>query len=100
MNPLTCALFYYSEIPEHLAECGSGTTDDREQIQTVCRLIEEDEVERILSYWLDRIFRNMELSTYFISTCAEKGIKIHKFGWKHLYRYTGMDGYGQLIALR
>ena len=41
----TYARFHSIEITEHLAECGSGTTDDRKQIQTLYRLIEEDKVE-------------------------------------------------------
>ena len=73
----TYARFHSIEITEHLAECGSGTTDERKQIQTLYRLIEEDKVEGILCYKLDRIFRNMKLSIDFISTCVEKGIKIH-----------------------
>ena len=73
----TYATFHTIKITAHLAECGSGTTDDRKQIQTLYRLIEEDTVEGILCYKLDRIFRNMKLSTDFISTCVEKGIKIH-----------------------
>ena len=73
----TYARLHSIEITEHLAECGSGTTDERKQIQTLYRLIEEDKVEGILCYKLDRIFRNMKLSIDFISTCVEKGIKIH-----------------------
>ena len=65
------------EITDHLAECGSGTTGERKQIQTLYRLISEDRVEGILCYKLDRIFRNMKLSIDFISICVEKGIKIH-----------------------
>ena len=72
----TYARFHSIEITEHLAECGSGTTDERKQIQTLYRLIEEDKVDGILCYKLDRIFRNMKLSIDFISTCVEKGIKI------------------------
>ena len=55
----TYATFHSIKITAHLAECGSGTTDDRKQIQTLYRLIEEDKVEGILCYKLDRIFRNM-----------------------------------------
>jgi len=73
----TYARFHSIEITEHLAECGSGTTDERKQIQTLYRLIEEDKVEGILCYKLDRIFRNMKLSIDFIAACVEKGIKIH-----------------------
>ena len=65
------------EITEHLAECGSGTTGERKQIQTLYKLISEDRVEGILCYKLDRIFRNMKLSIDFVSICVEKGIKIH-----------------------
>ena len=64
-------------IIEHLAECGSGTTGERKQIQTLYRLISGDRVEGILCYKLDRIFRNMKLSIDFISICVEKSIKIH-----------------------
>ena len=71
------ATLHSIEITEHLAECGSGTTGERKQIQTLYRLIEEDRVEGILCYKLDRIFRNMKLSIDFISICVEKGIKIH-----------------------
>jgi site-specific DNA recombinase len=73
----TYARFHSIEITEHLAECGSGTTNERKQIQTLYRLIEEDKVEGILCYKLDRVFRNMKLSIDFIATCVEKGIKIH-----------------------
>ena len=73
----TYATFHSIGITAHLAECGSGTTDDRKQIQTLYRLIEEDKVDGILCYKLDRIFRNMKISIDFISTCVEKGIKIH-----------------------
>ena len=66
----TYATFHSIEITAHLAECGSGTTDDRKQIQTLYRLIEDDKVEGILCYKLDRIFRNMKLSIDFISTCV------------------------------
>ena len=58
----TYATFHSIGITAHLAECGSGTTDDRKQIQTLYRLIEEDRVEGILCYKLDRIFRNMWLA--------------------------------------
>ena len=44
----TYARFHSIEVTAHLAECGSGTTDDRKQIQTLYRLIEEDKVEGIL----------------------------------------------------
>ena len=44
------ATLHSIEITEHLAECGSGTTGERKQIQTLYRLIEEDRVEGIL--WL------------------------------------------------
>ena len=57
-------------MSEHLAECGSGTTDERKQIQTLYRLIEEDKVEGILCYKLDRVFRNMKLSIDFGVTSA------------------------------
>ena len=40
----TYATFHSIEITEHLAECGSGTTDERKQIQILYRLIEEDKV--------------------------------------------------------
>ena len=40
-------------IIEHLAECGSGTTGERKQIQTLYRLISGDRVEGILCYKLD-----------------------------------------------
>jgi len=73
----TYATLHSIEITEHLAECGSGTTGERKQIQTLYRLISEDRVEGILCYKLDRIFRNMKLSIDFISICVEKGIKIH-----------------------
>ena len=73
----TYARFHSIEITEHLAECGPGTTDERKQIQTLYRLIEDDKVEGILCYKFDRIFRNMKLSIDFISTCVGKGIKIH-----------------------
>ena len=73
----TYARLHSIEITEHLAECGSGTTDERKQIQTLYRLIEDDRVEGILCYKLDRIFRNMKLSIEFISTCVDKGIRIH-----------------------
>ena len=71
------ATLHSIEITEHLAECGSGTTGERKQIQTLYRLISENRVEGILCYKLDRIFRNMKLSIDFISICVEKGIKIH-----------------------
>ena len=71
------ATLHSIEITEHLAECGSGTTGERKQIQTLYKLISEDRVEGILCYKLDRIFRNMKLSIDFISICVEKGIKIH-----------------------
>ena len=71
------ATLHSIEITEHLAECGSGTTGERKQIQTLYQLISEDRVEGILCYKLDRIFRNMKLSIDFISICVEKGIKIH-----------------------
>ena len=71
------ATLHSIEITEHLAECGSGTTGERKQIQTLYKLISEDKVEGILCYKLDRIFRNMKLSIDFISICVEKGIKIH-----------------------
>ncbi len=73
----TYARFHSIEITEHLAEYGSGKTDERKQIQTLYRLIAEDKVEEILCSKLGRIFRNMKLSIDFISTCVEKGIKIH-----------------------
>ena len=60
-----------------MAECGSGTTDERKQIQILYRLIEEDKVEGILCYKLDRILRNIKLSIDFIFTFVDKGIKIH-----------------------
>ena len=60
-----------------MAEFGSATTDERKQIQTPYRLIEDDQVEGIHCYELDRIFRNMKLSIDIISTRVEKGINIH-----------------------
>ena len=85
------------EITEHLAECGSGTTGERKQIQTLYRLISEDRVEGILCYKLDRIFRNMKLSIDFISICVEKGIKIHSVA-ENISTDTpaGWDVHGQL----
>ena len=70
----TYARFHFIEITEHLAECGSGTTDERKQIQILCRLIEEDKVDGILCYKLDRIFRNMKLSIDFSGCGLENSI--------------------------
>ena len=92
----TYATLHSIEITEHLAECGSGTTGERKQIQTLYRLIEEDRVEGILCFKLDRIIRNMKLSIDFISICVEKGITIHECGRIHLDRYTCRYVYGQL----
>ena len=65
----TYARFHSIVIAEHLAECGSDTTDERKQIQTLYRLMEEEKVASILCFKLDRVFRNMKISIDFISTC-------------------------------
>ena len=46
------ATLHSIEITEHLSECGSGTTGERKQIQTLYKLISEDRVEGILCYKL------------------------------------------------
>ena len=76
----TYARLHSIEITEHLAECGSGTTDERKQIQTLYRLIEDDKVEGILCYKFDRIFRNMKLSIDLISTLLEKALRFTVWG--------------------
>ena len=75
-------------------------TDERKQIQTLYRLIEDDKVEGILCYKFDRIFRNMKLSIDLISTLLEKALRFTVWGWKHLKEYTGRYVYGELFAIR
>ena len=66
------ATLHSIEITEHLAECGSGTTGERRQIQTLYQLISEDQVEGILCYKLDRNLSEYEaLHRLYLPMCRE-----------------------------